>query len=38
MILAAVALVEIPIGTAFGIYALVVLFKTEAVFAQSSRA
>lgn len=38
MILAAVALVEVPIGTAFGVYALVVLFKTEAVFAQSSRA
>lgn len=38
MILAAVALVEVPIGTAFGIYALIVLFKTDAVFAQSSRA
>jgi hypothetical protein len=38
MILAAVALVEIPIGTAFGIYALIVLFKTEAAFAQSPRA
>ncbi len=38
MILAAVALVEIPIGTAFGIYALIVLFKKDSVFAQSPRA
>ena len=34
IVLAAVALIEFPIGTAFGIYALVILFSkdTEALF------
>jgi uncharacterized membrane protein (DUF2068 family) len=29
IILAAIALTKFPIGTAFGVYALVILFKTE---------
>ena len=37
IIMAAICLTDIPVGTAFGIYALIVLFKkdTEALFARS---